>query len=134
MEFRHCLSPYSFSDQLVTSCLGLLLKGPCFTFTPTEFGCGASFALLNKGIKIWCASTSSTGTRVFERCCHSPEGFLELIQRGPRKCESRYLRFTIQCPGNLIYVPHLLSHAVLTVDTGSPTLLSGWDAATTSTH
>ena len=54
------------------------------------------------------------------------------MQRGPRERESRYLRFTLQRPGDLIYTPHLLAHAVLTFDTGSPTNLSGSDAATTS--
>ena len=37
-----------------------------------------------------------------------------------------------QRPGDLIYIPHLLAHAVLTLDTGSPTILSGWDTATTT--
>ena len=92
----------------------------------------AFFALLNTGIKTWCASTSSRGTRFFERCCHSPDGFIELMQRGPRERESRYLQFTLQRPAHLIYIPHLLAHAVLTLDTGSPTFLSGWDAATTT--
>ena len=87
---------------------------------------------IKQRIKIWCASTSSTGTRFFKRCCHSPEGFIELMQHGPRERESRYLRFTLQRPGGLIYIPHLLVHAVLTLDTGSPTIFSGWDAATTS--
>ena len=54
------------------------------------------------------------------------------MQRGPREREARYLQFTIQRPGDLIYIPHLLAHAVLTLDTGSPTILSRWDAATTS--
>ena len=54
------------------------------------------------------------------------------MQRGPRERETRYLQFTIQRPGDLIYIPHLLAHAVLTLDTGSTTVLSGWDAATTS--
>ena len=112
--------------------MGLLFKGPWFTFDHTEIGSGASFALLNKGIKIWCASTSSTGTRFFERCCHCPEGSKEIMQRGPREGESRYLQFTLQRLGDLIYIPHLLAHAVLTLDTGSPTILSGWDAATTT--
>ena len=132
MNFSHCLSPYCFRDQIVTSCMGLLVKGPWFTYVHTEIGGGASFALLNRGFKIWCASTSSTGARFFERCCHSPEGFIELMQRGPRERESRYLQFALQHPGDLIYIPHLLSHAVLTLDTGSPTILSGWDAATTT--
>ena len=54
------------------------------------------------------------------------------MQRGPREREARYLRFTLHRPGELIYIPHLLAHAVLTLDTGSPTILSGRDAATTS--
>ena len=54
------------------------------------------------------------------------------MQRGPREREARFLQFTIQRPGGLIYIPHLLADAVLTVDTSSPKILSGWDAATTS--
>ena len=54
------------------------------------------------------------------------------MHRGPRERESLYLQFTLQRPDDLIYVPHLLAHAVLTLDTGSPTILSGWDAATTT--
>ena len=134
IDFRYCLSPYCFSDHVVTSCIGLFKKCPWFTFAHTEIGGGASFALLVEGRNIWFASTSSTGTCLFEPCCHSPEGFVELVQRGPREREARYFRFTVQRPGNLIYFPHLLSHAVLAVDTGSPTILSGWGAATTSDH
>ena len=118
MDFRYCLSPYGFSEQVVTSCMGMLMKRPLFTFAHTEIGDGASFAFLNKGRKIWCASTLFTCTRLIERCCHSPEGCIELMQRGPRDCEACYSRFTIQRPGNLIYIPHLLAQAVLTVDTG----------------
>ena len=114
--------------------MGLIIKCPCFTFAHTEIGGGASFALLNKGIRIWCASISSTGTSLFERCCHSPEGFIVIMQRGPHDHEARYLRFTIQRPGYWIYIPLLLAHAVLTVDAGSPRILFGWDAATTSNH
>ena len=54
------------------------------------------------------------------------------MQRGPRERESRYLQFTLQFPGDLIYNPHLLAHVVLTLDFGSPTILFGWDAATTT--
>ena len=75
MDFRYCFSPYCFSDQVVTSCIGLLIQGPWFTFAHTEIGGGASFASLNKGTKMWCDSISSTGTRLFERCSHSPECF-----------------------------------------------------------
>ena len=132
MNFSYCLSPYCFLDQMVTSCMELLINRPWFTYAHTEIGGGASFALSNKAVKIWCASTSSSGTRLFERCFHSPEGFIELMQRGSREREARYLQFTLQRPGDLIYIPHLLAHAVLTLDTGSPSILSGWDAATTS--
>ena len=132
MNFSHCLSPWCFLDQIVTSCMGLLKKRPWFTYAHTEVGGGAPFALLNTGIKIWCASTSSTGTRFFERCCHSPEGFIELMQRGPRERESRYLQFTLQRPGDLIHFPHLFAHAVLTLNTGTPMISSGWDATITT--
>ena len=54
------------------------------------------------------------------------------MQRGPREREARYLEFTLQRPGNLFSIPHLLAHAVLAMDTGSPTILSEWDAATTT--
>ena len=50
----------------------------------------------------------------------------------PRERETRYLLFTLQRPGDLIFVPHLLAHAVLTLDTGSPTISSGWYATTTT--
>ena len=132
MDFQHCLSPKCFNDQAITSCMGLLLHGPWFTFAHTEIGGGASYALLNRGMKFWCAATSSTSSRLLERCCYSPSAFIDLMLRGPREREARYLQFTIQRPGDLIYVPPLLSHAVLTLDTGSPTILSGWDAASTS--
>ena len=135
MDFRHCLSPYCIIDQVITSCMALLMKGPRFTFAHTEIGGGAFFAFLKKRIKIWCASTSSRGTRLFERCCHSLEGFIELMQRDPREREVRYLQFTLQRPGDLIYIPQLLAHALLTLNTGSPTnlfILSAWDAATTT--
>ena len=132
MNFSYCLSPYSFIDQVVTSCMGLLINGPWFTYAHTEIDGGASFALLHKRVKFWCAFTAFSGTRLFESCCNSPEGFIELTQRGPREREARYLQFTLQRPGDLIYIQHLLAHAVLTLDRGSPTILSGWDAATTS--
>ena len=47
IDFRHCLSPYCFIDQAVTSCREILIKGPCFIFAHTEIGGGASFALLD---------------------------------------------------------------------------------------
>ena len=119
MNFSYCLSPYCFLEQIGTSCMELLIKEPWFTHAHTEIGGGASFALLNKGDEIWCASSSSSGTRLFERCCHSPEGFIELRQRGPREREARYLQFFLQRPSDLIYIPHLLAHAVLTLDTNN---------------
>ena len=118
MDFPHYLSPSCFTHQVINSCMGLLIIGPWFTFTHPEIGGGASFDLLNNGKKIWCAFTSCRGTRVFERCCYSPEGFMELMQRGPRERETRYLQFTLERPGNFINIQHLLTHAVLTLDTG----------------
>ena len=102
--------------------MGWLLKEPWFTFAHKEIGGGASFALLNKVIKIWCVFLSSRGTRFFEGCCHSHDGFIDLLQRCPRECESRYLQFSLQRPGDLVFIPYLLAHAVLTLDTGSTTI------------
>ena len=56
------------------------------------------------------------------------------MQPGPRERETRFLEFTLQRPGDWIYISHLLAHAVLTLDTGSSTTLSGWDVATTTTN
>ena len=91
--------------------MGSLVKGLWFTFAGTEVGGGASFALLNNRIKIWCASTSSTGTGFFERRCHSPEGFIEVMRRGPYDCEARFLQFTLR-PSDLIFIRNPSSRRV----------------------
>ena len=56
------------------------------------------------------------------------------MQRGPCEREERFLQFTLQRPGNLIYIPHLLAHNVSKFDTGSPKILSGWDTGATTTN
>ena len=61
-----------------------------------------------------------------------PASFIELKQRGPRDVRRIFSNFTIQRHGDLIVIPHLLAHAVSTLDTGSPTILWGWDTATVS--
>ena len=53
------------------------------------------------------------------------------MQRGPREHEARCLQFSIECPGDLMFILHL-AHAVLTLDTGSPITLPEWDAVTTT--
>ena len=93
-----------------------------------EVGDDALFALFHKARKFWCAPTTASGSPIFERCCHSTGGFVEIIERDPRYHQARYLQFTIQRPIELGYIPHLLVHAL---DTGLPTILSRWDAATT---
>ena len=42
------------------------------------------------------------------------------MQRGPREREKRFSHFTTRHTGDLIFVPHLLAHAILNLDTGSP--------------
>ena len=44
----------------------------------------------------------------------------------------RYLQFLFKRPGDLIYIAQLLAHAVLTLDTDSPMILSGWGVTTTT--
>ena len=43
------------------------------------------------------------------------------MQRGPRDHETRSHQFTIQRLGDSTHIPYLLGHAVLTLDTRSPT-------------
>ena len=130
MEFVNCITFFSFVDQIVTSCIGLIIQGPWFFYAHIEFGGGASYALLHTGIKIWCSTTTNRSSRLLERCCNNASNFIDFFQRGPREREASYLRFTIQRPGDLIYIPSLRAHAVLTFDTGKPTILTGWDAST----
>ena len=54
------------------------------------------------------------------------------MQRRLRKRAARYLQFTLQRLGDLTRIPNLLAHAVSNLETGSSTIFSGWDAATTS--
>ena len=54
------------------------------------------------------------------------------MQRAPPERKTRYLLSTIQRPGDLSYIPDLLTHDVLALFAGSPTFLSGPGAATTS--
>ena len=55
---------------------------------------------------------------------------MKLMQR-----EMRYLQFIFQRHGDLIHLTQLLAHAISTLDTGSPMILSGWDVtATTNQH
>ena len=61
-----------------------------------------------------------------------PEGLLKKVHCSPFEREACFLRFTFQRLGDLIYIPHLPAHAVLTLDKGSPTILTEWDAVTTT--
>ena len=110
--------------------MNFLIKGPWLNFAYTEIGGGGSFASLNNGMKVCCASASTRGTHVFEQCCHYSEGFMkvQLMQRGAREREARFLQFTLQLSSDLLYIPHLLAHAVSNLHTGSPRFLSGSDA------
>ena len=52
------------------------------------------------------------------------------MQRGTRERETRFLQFTLQRPGDLIFFPHPLARAVFTLNAGSPAILSECDVAT----
>ena len=130
MDFANCLTSFSIIAQIVNSCICLLVQGPWFTHAHIEVGGDASYALLHTGIKICCATTTNSSSRLLERCCDYANVFIDFFQRRPREREASYLRFIIQRPGDLIYVPSLRPHAVLTLDTDKPTILSGWDAST----
>ena len=80
------------------------------------------------------AANSFEKKRTFERCCLSSVDFKQSMQHGLDEREARHLHITVQRPGVLIYLPHLLPRTVLTLDAGSPTTLSRWDAATTKNN
>ena len=102
MDFSNSLNSFSFADQIVTSCVGLLINAPWFSYAHIEVGGGASYALLHTGLKFWCTATSNSSWRLIERCCKNVTSFSDLIQRGPRDKEANYLRFTVRRPGDLI--------------------------------
>ena len=97
--------------------MGVVLKGSWFIYTLREIGGGASFELLDKGFKIWCAATSSSGTCVFERSCPTPSESLELRECHQRERQPRPLQIAFQRPGESNYNRHFLAQVVLTLDT-----------------
>ena len=44
MDFVKGITSFSFVDQTVTSCIGLLIRGPWFSYAHIEVGGGASYA------------------------------------------------------------------------------------------
>ena len=93
---------------------------------------GASLALLNKGKKFVCFYLTSRYT--LRWTLFSLPWRLQSFDavRSTWTWGARYSKFTLQHIGDFTYTPYLLAHAVLFLDTGSPTILSGWDAATIS--
>ena len=63
MDFGDCVTSFPFKDQIVTSCIGLFVQGPWFSYAHMEVGGGTSDALLPTGIKIWCSTTSNSSSR-----------------------------------------------------------------------
>ena len=54
------------------------------------------------------------------------------MQRAPRETGTAGIQFAVQRPGDLLYVPHLATHSVLTFDMGTTTFLAGWDCCNIS--
>ena len=130
MDFADCLTSFSFKDQTVTSCVGLLVQGPWFSYAHIEVGGGASYALLHTGIKIWCTTTTNSSSRLLERCCNNANNFIDFFQKRATCKGGELFKVYYSTAGGLIYIPSLRPHAILTLDTGKPTILSGWDAST----
>ena len=56
MDFADCLMSFPFIDQVVASCIGLLVQGPWFSYDAhIEVGGGAFYELLHTGIERWSA-------------------------------------------------------------------------------
>ena len=115
-----------FSDQ-GTSSLALLIHGPWFSPSHVKVGVGAAYSYSHTGVILWCAATTNSSSRLLERCYEDVASFINLVQRGPRSREATLFTFHLQRPGDLIYIPPLRTHLVLTMNV-EPTFLSGWDA------
>ena len=131
MDFKDCLTASCFSDQHVTSILALLIHVSWFSPAHVEVGGGAAYSYLHTGVKLWCAATRNSSSRLLERCYNDVASFTNLIQRGPRSREATFFTFHLQRPGNLIYIPPLRTHVVLTMNNFKPPVLTGWDAVYT---
>ena len=101
-------------------------------FVGTENGNGASSEhseLSKKELKIWCVSISLSGVGILDSCCHSLEGFIELLERSPRERERNIFHFNSLSPDLSIYIPHIFAIAVSTLHVGSLRSFSLWNAA-----
>ena len=84
MDIKDCLTASCFSNQQVNSSLALLIHGPWFSPAHVEVGSGAAYSYLHTGIKLWCAATTNSSSRLLERCHNDVASFINLIQRDPR--------------------------------------------------
>ena len=66
MDFSNFLNSLSFEDQIVTSCVGLLINRPWFSYAHVKVDGGAYYALLHTGLKFWCTVTSNSSSRLLE--------------------------------------------------------------------
>ena len=127
-------------NKIPSRLLTNITKGPQYAVTRNLKKDRGSLSLIRKSAAALLSLFQTKESKVGVLLIHPPvlassnssEGFIELMQRGPHERETRFLQFTLQRLGDLIYIPHLLAHAVLTLDTGLPTILSGWDAVTTT--
>ena len=87
-----------------------------------------------KGMKTWCAAGSSSGTCVFELCGKTPDNFTQIVLPGRGEKETRYTEFTLRCYSDSIHNCHIFPHVVLFLDSGLPTILSVWVAATATSQ
>ena len=93
----------------------------------------AGFAYSMTGIKICCLSYSSLNAAVLLECSlQTPLDFFHRMQRAPREEEVAGIQFAVKRPRDLLYVPHLTTHSVLTLDLGTTTILAGWDCCNIS--
>ena len=123
-----CIDPACFIDQRVTEKTALVTCGLWFAPGHVEVGGAAGFAYLLTGIKIWCLSHSSLNAAVLlERSLQTLLDFIHPMQRAPREKEAAGIQFAVQRPGDLVNVPHLTTHSVLTFDLGTTTILAGRD-------
>ena len=125
-----CLTPVCFEDQIVTECSALVTKVELFVQVRIEFGADAGFVLLVSGYKISCTSRSKRSAKILEEAMCRENDILTRLERASRKRRYTLLQFANQQPGDMLYVPHLSFHSVLTPYLGTTTILAGWDCCT----
>ena len=131
MNFRHCLSPF-FHWSSIYQLYGVINKGTVVHFCSYGNRRRRVFRFFKQRNQILVCIYFIHRYLLLRTLLSLPWMFCRINAASSLWMWDAFFIFTLQRPGDLICIPHLLAHAVLTLNTGSPTVLSGRDAATTT--